>query len=72
MDPFQGLLKQSISKQIAKKYLRIQMLNYSCFKQYDIRGVVGKDIDEQICSNIGGAFARILNAKKVVIGHDHK
>ena len=42
----------------------------SIFKAYDIRGIYGKDLNEELAGNIGRAFATFLKCKKVVIGHD--
>ncbi|MCV7299605.1 phosphomannomutase/phosphoglucomutase [Mycobacterium barrassiae] len=42
-------------------------------KAYDVRGLVGDEIDEQFVGEVGGAFARLMrgeNATSVVIGHD--
>ena len=42
----------------------------SCFKTYDVRGVVGAEIDEAIAYRIGRAFAQHLGARKIVVGSD--
>ena len=42
----------------------------TCFKAYDIRGVVGRDFTLEIAACIGRAFAQTLRAKRVVIGRD--
>lgn len=42
-------------------------------KAYDVRGLVGDEIDEAFVGEVGGAFARLMrgeNATSVVIGHD--
>lgn len=40
-------------------------------KAYDVRGLVGEEIDEQFVSEVGAAFARLVrDSGKVVIGHD--
>ncbi|MBY8862518.1 phosphomannomutase/phosphoglucomutase [Nocardia sp. CA2R105] len=42
-------------------------------KAYDVRGVVGEQIDEDFVRDVGGAFARLMRAEqatRVVIGHD--
>ncbi|MDG4664274.1 phosphomannomutase/phosphoglucomutase [Mycobacterium sp. 236(2023)] len=41
-------------------------------KAYDVRGLVGKEIDEAFVGEVGAAFARLVrgNATQVVIGHD--
>jgi phosphomannomutase len=42
----------------------------TCFKAYDIRGIVGHDLTPEIAWRIGRAFAQTLCAKRVVIGRD--
>ncbi len=42
-------------------------------KAYDVRGLVGEELDEQFVREIGSAFTRLMrdeNATQVVIGHD--
>ncbi|WP_054815105.1 phosphomannomutase/phosphoglucomutase [Nocardia arizonensis] len=42
-------------------------------KAYDVRGVVGEQIDARFVSDIGASFARLMRAEgasRVVIGHD--
>ena len=41
-------------------------------KAYDVRGLVGEEIDEAFVRDVGAAFARLVRdgATKVVIGHD--
>ena len=41
-------------------------------KAYDVRGLVGEEIDDGFVADVGGAFARLVrgDASKVVIGHD--
>ncbi|MGE2736422.1 phosphomannomutase/phosphoglucomutase [Mycolicibacterium vaccae] len=45
-------------------------------KAYDVRGLVGSEIDEEFVSEVGAAFARLVRdedgpgATRVVIGHD--
>ncbi|MFA8444025.1 phosphomannomutase [Yoonia sp.] len=46
------------------------MSNLTCFKAYDIRGRLGIDLDEDIAYRIGRAFAKVLDAKTVVLGRD--
>lgn len=55
------------------------MLNPHIFRQYDIRGVVGTDIDEQVAEGIGRAFATLLRRRRggesglrVAIGRDNR
>jgi len=45
-------------------------LPMTCFKAYDIRGQLGKDLDTEIAGRIGRAFAEVLGAARVVIGRD--
>jgi len=42
----------------------------TCFKAYDIRGQLGKELNEDIAYRIGRAFAQQLSPKKVVVGGD--
>ncbi|GDY31311.1 phosphomannomutase/phosphoglucomutase [Gandjariella thermophila] len=39
-------------------------------KAYDIRGVVGEQLDAEVARGIGAAFARLVDGPAVVIGHD--
>ena len=40
------------------------------FKAYDIRGLYGSELDAPLGRRIGNAFARLLKAKRLVIGRD--
>jgi len=42
----------------------------SIFKAYDIRGIYGSDLNEELAGKIGRAFATFLKCKKVVVGYD--
>lgn len=42
----------------------------TCFKAYDIRGRVPDQLNEAICYRIGRAFAEVLGARHLVVGHD--
>jgi len=46
------------------------MPDLRCFNAYDIRGRLGDTLDEGIAYRIGRAFARVLQARKVVVGYD--
>lgn len=46
------------------------MLNTKGFKAYDIRGVVPEEMNEELAYRIGRAFVPMVEAKKVVVGHD--
>ncbi|HEX4558733.1 MAG TPA: phosphomannomutase/phosphoglucomutase [Mycobacterium sp.] len=42
-------------------------------KAYDVRGLVGEEIDDSLVADVGAAFARLMRAegaRQVVIGHD--
>ncbi|MGV0625024.1 phosphomannomutase/phosphoglucomutase [Mycolicibacter minnesotensis] len=42
-------------------------------KAYDVRGLVGSEIDESLVAEVGSSFARLMaeeGARQVVIGHD--
>lgn len=40
------------------------------FKAYDIRGLVGDQLDAELAERIGAAAARVLDGDAVVVGHD--
>ncbi|HKX46783.1 MAG TPA: phosphomannomutase/phosphoglucomutase [Planctomycetota bacterium] len=40
------------------------------FKAYDIRGLVPSELDAALARRIGNAFARLLSAKRLVVGQD--
>lgn len=42
----------------------------ACFKAYDIRGRVPTELNPAMAEDIGRAFAAVLGAQKVVVGHD--
>ena len=42
----------------------------SCFKTYDIRGKLGKEMNEEIAYRIGRGTAESLKAERVVVGFD--
>jgi phosphomannomutase len=42
----------------------------SIFKAYDIRGIYGKTLDEDLARRIGRAFVAFLGCRKVVVGRD--
>lgn len=46
------------------------MEKLNSFKAYDIRGKVPSELDPELAYKIGRTFANLINAKKVVIGHD--
>ena len=42
----------------------------TCFKAYDVRGRLGKELNEEIAYRIGRATVQSLKAKTVALGHD--
>ncbi len=40
------------------------------FRAYDIRGVFGEDLTEEVATKIGAAFAAFLDGRTVVVGRD--
>ena len=42
----------------------------SAFKAYDIRGIYGKDIDEELAYKVGYFLPKLLDADHVVVGRD--
>jgi len=40
------------------------------FRAYDIRGIFGEDLTEEVAAKIGAAFANFLSGKSVVVGRD--
>jgi len=46
------------------------MTKLTCFKSYDVRGVVPSELNSNVAYNIGRAFAAFLQPELVVIGHD--
>jgi phosphomannomutase len=40
------------------------------FKAYDIRGIVGEQLDTDLVRNTGASFARLVGGPAIVIGHD--
>ena len=42
----------------------------SIIKSYDIRGLVGREINEELCHDIGIAFANLVESEEIVVGFD--
>jgi phosphomannomutase len=42
----------------------------TCFKAYDVRGRLGTELNEDVAERIARAFAEVLGAERVVVGHD--
>ncbi len=51
-------------------------LSREIFREYDIRGVVGKDLTEEVATALAGAFAAFLSEKGVkgalAVGRDNR
>ncbi|MFK7886950.1 MAG: phosphomannomutase [Gammaproteobacteria bacterium] len=45
-------------------------IDITCFKAYDVRGVVPDQLNEDVCERIGQATAQFLSAKEIVVGRD--
>ena len=45
-------------------------MTLSCFKAYDVRGVVPDELNADVAERIGRAYAQILGPATVVLGHD--
>ncbi|MEN8170294.1 MAG: phosphomannomutase [Pseudomonadota bacterium] len=45
-------------------------MKLSCFKAYDVRGVVPDTLNEDIAYRIGRAFAEVIGASSVIVGYD--
>lgn len=58
-----------------KKYEIIKNINANIFRGYDIRGIYGEDLNEDIAYTIGYAFGEYIKKDeytKCVIGHDNR
>lgn len=42
----------------------------ACFKAYDIRGRVPEELNPELARNIGRAFAKVFQPRKIAVGHD--
>lgn len=40
------------------------------FRAYDIRGIFGEDLTEEVATKIGAAFGKLLDGKSIVVGRD--
>ena len=45
-------------------------MEINCFKSYDIRGIVGETVSEDVFYRIGRALVRVMAARSVDVGHD--
>ena len=46
------------------------MINQSIFKAYDVRGIYPTELNEEAAYQIGRAFVKYTNAKRVVVCQD--
>src|SRR5690625_1617334 len=49
---------------------RAEEVRMSCFKAYDVRGVVPDELDEDLAYRIGRAYAAVVQPRKVAVGRD--
>lgn len=50
-------------------------INKSIFREYDIRGIYGVDLNEDVAYTLGRSFATYIkkyNSNKVIVGHDNR
>lgn len=50
-------------------------INFKIFREYDVRGIYGKDLNEDVAYTIGRAFGSYvfeLGETKVILGHDNR
>ena len=45
-------------------------MDFNCFKAYDIRGIYPTSFNEEMACAIGRSLAKLVNAKRIVIGGD--
>lgn len=57
------ILKNTVTKVLPPREI-------SCFKAYDLRGILDKTIDEDIAYRVGRSFVDVLNVNSVVVGYD--
>lgn len=49
-----------------------KMINDKIFREYDIRGIYGVDLDFDKAYMIGKSFGTYIDEKKVIVGHDNR
>ena len=50
-------------------------INSAIFREYDVRGIYGEDLNEDVAYTVGKAFGSYiskLGQNKVIIGHDNR
>ncbi|MBI2063865.1 MAG: hypothetical protein HYT65_02640 [Candidatus Yanofskybacteria bacterium] len=48
------------------------ILNPEIFKAYDIRGIYGKDFDEDFAFKLGQTLVKYINKRRFLVGHDNR
>ena len=52
--------------------MKIVPIKKEIFREYDIRGIYGTDLNKDVSYTIGRSFASIIKDKTVIIGHDNR
>ncbi len=52
--------------------MNIVKVDKKIFREYDIRGIYGTDIDENVAYTIGRSFASFIKNKTIIIGYDNR
>lgn len=47
-----------------------RVMDYACFKAYDIRGRIPDQLNPELAERIGRAFVAVTGAKRVIVGYD--
>lgn len=50
-------------------------INNAIFREYDVRGIYGQDLNEDVAYTVGkafGSYIRQFGQNKVIIGHDNR
>jgi phosphomannomutase len=66
-------------RRILRNHIESSMISSHIFRQYDIRGVVGSDINEEVAERIGRGFASLLRRSRdgaaglrIALGRDNR
>ncbi len=52
--------------------MRIVEINKAIFREYDIRGIYGEDINPEVSYTLGRSFGSYIEEKKVIVGYDNR
>ena len=52
--------------------MNIVKIDESIFREYDVRGIYGTDLNEDVAYTFGRSFGSYITNKKVIIGHDNR